>query len=402
MRILILSLQVSRSGSKGHLHPWLGVVQRLAAMGHEVLWCPLPSAMGEADAECVRRAGARLIEPPPLPEGLTPTEAQLAEWARDEDQIWRAYKSFLLDPVPHQLTGVEALLEQLKPDCIAADAMVYSAALACRRCGLPYVAVCAGLKMLHTGTFEEAYRGDFASLVVERAELFASYDVHAEFRLFECLSEQANVVFTVRSFGRASGVMCVGPSLPEGERGDETDFPWPEVPVDVPMVYASFGSVHSLIELPDVVPALIEACRQRHLFLVLASEYYAGRDLGPGVLVVPYAPQLALLRNCSIYVSHGGANSVTEALAHGVPQLVVPLSSDQPLQARLLHRSGAGAALKPGSSAAQFSKVLAWLGTDERVLAQVSRLREEMVHTDGAADCADIILKTPVSDPELK
>jgi zeaxanthin glucosyltransferase len=398
MKVLIVSLQVSRSGSRGHLHPWLPVVQRLSAAGHEVLWLPLPSPMGQTDAALVTRAGARLLEPPPLPEGSTRSEPQLAEWARDEQQIWRAYSSFLLDPVPHQLAGVEALLEQLQPDCIAMDGMVYSAALACRRCGLPYVAVCAGLKMLHTGTFEDAYRGEFTNLVVQRAELFASYEVHAEFRLFECMSEQANVVFTVRSFGRAPAVMCVGPSLPEGERGDEPDFPWPRVPVDAPLVYASFGSVHSLIELPDVVPALLEGCRQRRAFLVLASQYYADQDLGPGVLVVPYAPQLALLRHCSIYVSHGGANSVTEALAHGVPQLVVPISSDQPLQARLVQRAGVGASLKPGASPSQFSRVLAWLGSDEGVLARVARIREEMLHTDGAADCADIILRTPVRE----
>lgn len=380
MRVLLFSLQVTKAGSRGHLHPWLGVVQRLARE-HEVFWCAVPSAMGEADAQLVTAAGAKIL-PTPVSDWRPPTEQQLAHWALDRTQIWRAYRSFLLEP---DLVGpLQDLIRDLAPDRIAMDGMAYSAALACGH--RPYVAVCAGLKLLHRGPFDQAYRGDFAPLLAERRRLFPA---SARFRLFELLSPQANVVFTVPSLdpeGPEEGLHCVGPSLPLGERGDEPPFPWDRLPEE--FVYASFGSVHSQIPLPQVVPDLVEACRRLNLFLVLASAHYT--DLGPHVLSVPYAPQLQLLQRCSRYVSHGGANSFTEALAHGVPQLVVPLSSDQPLQVTLIERADAGLGVLPGAGADAFAAALQLLPTKR---ARAQAIAEEMSRYDGAQGAAELILR---------
>ncbi len=60
-------------------------------------------------------------------------------------------------------------------------------------------------------------------------------------------------------------------------------------------------------------------------------------DQQPGVLgpipddwlVRASLPQVALLRHANLLVTHGGNNSVTEALTHGVPMLVLPFSTDQ-------------------------------------------------------------------------
>ncbi len=382
MRVLIFSLQVTKAGSRGHLHPWLGVVQRLAKH-HEVLWCSVPSAMGEADAQLVEAAGARILATPQT--GWSPpTEQQLGHWALDRTQIWRAYRSFLLEPAAELVQPLRDLIKHAAPDRIAMDGMAWCAALACET--RPYVAVCAGLKLLHRGPFEEAYRGDFAALLEERRQLFPS---EARFRLFELLSPHANVVFTVPSLdpeGPEEGLHCVGPSLPLEERGDEPPFPWEKLP-DV-FVYASFGSVHSQIPLPQVVPDLVEACRRRNLFLVLASAHYT--DLGPHVLTVPYAPQLQLLKRCSLYVSHGGANSFSEALAHGVPQLVVPLSSDQPLQVTLVERAAAGLGVLPGAGADAFEEALRILPAKR---ARAQEIAEEMSRYDGAQGAAELILR---------
>ena len=49
----------------------------------------------------------------------------------------------------------------------------------------------------------------------------------------------------------------------------------------------------------------------------------------PDWLVRPYLPQVALLDRAALLVTHGGNNSVTEALTAGVPMLVLPFSTDQ-------------------------------------------------------------------------
>ena len=44
-------------------------------------------------------------------------------------------------------------------------------------------------------------------------------------------------------------------------------------------------------------------------------------------------PQPLLLARCDAFVTHGGFNSVKEALSSGVPMVVVPISADQPYSA---------------------------------------------------------------------
>jgi MGT family glycosyltransferase len=40
-------------------------------------------------------------------------------------------------------------------------------------------------------------------------------------------------------------------------------------------------------------------------------------------------PQIEILRRCAAFVTHGGMNSVQEALYHGVPLVMAPQAADQ-------------------------------------------------------------------------
>merc|ERR1712048_1103540 len=53
-------------------------------------------------------------------------------------------------------------------------------------------------------------------------------------------------------------------------------------------------------------------------------------------------PQLEILSRCHAFVTHGGANSVHEALGFGVPLAVVPMFADQPTNADSVAHAGAG------------------------------------------------------------
>lgn len=52
-------------------------------------------------------------------------------------------------------------------------------------------------------------------------------------------------------------------------------------------------------------------------------------------------PQLEVLRRCSAFVTHCGANSMHEALSMGVPMAAVPIFGDQPINADALRERGA-------------------------------------------------------------
>ena len=73
-------------------------------------------------------------------------------------------------------------------------------------------------------------------------------------------------------------------------------------------------------------------------------------SVGPlpdGWLVRASLPQVALLERAQLLITHGGNNSVTEALHFGVPMLVLPFSTDQFDGAAAIERSLAGVALDP-------------------------------------------------------
>lgn len=52
--------------------------------------------------------------------------------------------------------------------------------------------------------------------------------------------------------------------------------------------------------------------------------------LPDNVFVYPYVPQLEILQKASLFITHGGMNSVNESLYYGCPMLVIPMGNDQP------------------------------------------------------------------------
>ena len=406
-RILFISLQVSEAASKGHLNPLIGVVQHVLHAGHEVGWLSLPRAMGPADAEQVRAAGAVVLRSPDVPNGVIRSGQELSRLALDPARAWEAYQSFLLDPLPYLVGPVCEIVREYAPEAIAVDCMSYAGILAAHRLGIPYVGVCAGLKILKAGAFCPAYMHDLSPLLPSREEIFQRFGLAAEFRLLECLSPFANIVFTTKALvgdiPLPPNTHLVGPSIPPGRRGDEPPFPWEKLRSDKPIVYAAFGSVHTKTGLNDIVTPLCEAAAQAGAQLVLSSEALAalaagesaGANAGRGdVLIVPYAPQLQLLEKVDAFVTHGGANSVMEAMYAGTPLLVVPLSGDQPWQAHFVQQQLVGIRLDRN----RFDRkrcadaLVRLLREGSEFRANARQLRQNYREQNGAKVAANLIL----------
>lgn len=59
-----------------------------------------------------------------------------------------------------------------------------------------------------------------------------------------------------------------------------------------------------------------------------------------------YIPQLEVLKQVDVFISHGGLNSVSEALYYHVPVIAIPMVNDQPAVSKRINELGAGLALK--------------------------------------------------------
>lgn len=115
-----------------------------------------------------------------------------------------------------------------------------------------------------------------------------------------------------------------------------------------PVVYVSFGSFLSV--RADVLARVAAALRGLDVRVAIATGSTSPEELGAvpaSWLVRSFLPQVTLLQGAALAVSHGGNNSVTEAITSGVPLLLLPFSTDQFAGSAAVEAAGFGAALDP-------------------------------------------------------
>lgn len=115
--------------------------------------------------------------------------------------------------------------------------------------------------------------------------------------------------------------------------------------------YVSFGSFLSV--RGDVLRRVAQALSGLGMRAAIATGSTPASELGDipdGWLVRDYLPQVRLLGAARLAVTHGGNNSVTEAIGQGVPLLVLPFSTDQFAGAWAIDAAGVGRALAPNTA----------------------------------------------------
>lgn len=357
---------------RGHVNPYIGPAERLVAEGVEVaFWAahPLP----ELPFPLV---GEQVLPPP----GEVKRGAAFAACVRDPDWLRGWIRALLVDAVESQIEPLRRVVREF--DVVALDPMLYAAALACERERVPWAALSNSLNPCLPDDLDSELLRTVRWLSPARAALFARHGVEARFRGCDLLSPRLTVAFTTEALvGPVKGVQLVGPSLPRGRRGDERPFPWGAL-FGAPLVYLSLGS--QLYHQPALVRRVIDAVAGREVQLVIAAAELELSPLPENVIIVPYAPQLAILKGARAFITHGGANSVMEALAFGVPLLLSPLCNDQFHQLHFVERAGVGRRLPEGDP---------WPAIAELLEGGLPRLREVTAsyQVDGAAECARLV-----------
>lgn len=125
----------------------------------------------------------------------------------------------------------------------------------------------------------------------------------------------------------------------------------------------------------------VEVCRRlgRRGILLTRHAEQIPESLPEGVVHFDYVPLSRLLPHCAALVHHGGIGTMSQALAAGTPQLIVPWSFDQPDNAVRVARLGAGAWLAPRSyTPRRATRKLGELLESPNVPAACQRYRERL------------------------
>ena len=172
---------------------------------------------------------------------------------------------------------------------------------------------------------------------------------------------------------RAANVRYVGPVLEEA--GPDAGWRPPGVDDGRPLVVVGLGTTP--MDEGPVLQRLLSALGDAPV-RVLAT---LGAHLDPADLAVPANAHLsghvrhaAVLPWASAVVSHGGLGTVLAALAHGLPQVCVPLGREQPLNAAAVERVAAGCTIDPAAGPSEIRGAVSRLLADMELRAGAARM----------------------------
>ena len=173
--------------------------------------------------------------------------------------------------------------------------------------------------------------------------------------------------------------------------GDAVPFPFERLSQQ-PLVYASLGTLQN--RLHHIFHCIAAACADLDVQLVVSlgsSDQVRPPNLPGDPIVVPYAPQLALLDRAALVITHAGLNTTLEALSRGVPLVAIPITNDQPGVAARIVWTGVGtmlpvARLSVPRLRASIRQVLA----DARFRGNAARLQAAIAEADGLRRAVEI------------
>jgi MGT family glycosyltransferase len=391
----------------GHLNPMTALAPHLQARNHEIVFLYSTEANG-------------------LPFVPGPEKDHINE--NRTEQSKRYGEDALRTGVRQVLAQTETILKSLPEivrtyalDALVLDSVQFYAELGPMQLGMPYVHVANGLHWDYSGytplcVYGWPHETTPAALARNRegvakwAELFRSVNgnirAHAESiglkidwnDLSSTLSPWASISQTPSAFDFESShwpsqFYHTGP-FHDGRGREKVDFPWERLTGE-PLIYASMGTI--LNGRVDVFQTIVAAlAKNKNLQLVLSI----GDQVDPkqidsvpnNAIIVRRAPQLELLKQASVCITHAGLNTVLESLAQGVPQLAIPITYDQPgVAARIAQKQTGVVTSLDKLTADHLAFLLKEVLSDTTYRENARKLQKTIADVNGLSVAADLI-----------
>ncbi|MFJ2567159.1 macrolide-inactivating glycosyltransferase [Streptomyces sp. NPDC088770] len=376
----------------GHVNPSLEVIRELVARGHRVTYA-IPSVFAEKVAE---------------------TGAEVKSWhstlpSPDDDPS--AWGSTLLDNVEPFLNDAIQALPQLieayrgdEPDLVLHDITSYPARVLAHRWGVPAISLSPNLVAW------EGYEEEVAEpLWAEPRKTERGRAYYARFEAW--LAENGITLHPDRFAGRPDRSLVLIPRAlqPHADRVDEkvhsfvgacqgdrsAQGGWERPAGAEKVVLVSLGSAFTkqaafyreCVEAFGALPGW-------HTVLQV-GRHVRPDELGEvpaNVEVRSWVPQLAILRQAALFVTHAGAGGSQEGLATSTPMIAVPQAVDQFGNADMLQGLGVARHLPMEEATAGSLRAAALaLVDDPEVARRLKDVRAAMAQEGGTRRAADLI-----------
>jgi UDP:flavonoid glycosyltransferase YjiC (YdhE family) len=362
------------AGGSGHLEPLISIARAAEATGHTIAFAGRPWMIPQVEALgfAASATGSDV--------GLTPQRLALKPVDLEGDM--RAVgDGFGRRIARERAADILPLCTQWRPDLLVCEEMDFGAMVVAERLALLHatVLVSATGAFVRTDVVAEALnevRADHGLPPDPHLAMLSRYLVLAPFprSLRDPACPLPATAHALRLVTCDAGRLDAAPS-------------WITHLDTRSTVYFTLGTIYNM-ESGDLFNRVIGGLRDLPINLIVT----VGRDMDPrelgrqpaNVHVERYVPHAALLPQCHLVVSHGGSGSVVDALAHGLPMVLLPMGADQPLNAARCEALGVALVLDAVTTTPQavreaVSRVLA----DSTYRQTAERIRDEIASLPG-------------------
>ncbi|MGH7881340.1 MAG: macrolide family glycosyltransferase [Candidatus Dormibacteraceae bacterium] len=378
--------------ASGHINPTLALIEELVRRGYRV-----SHATNHRMTPAVETTGATVV---PVPENSI--ERSLGNSQFTSEKFFNLLKHRISD-ARRTLPSLLTHFRQDRPDAICYDVLGFNGQALSKKMEIP------GIALMPSFAFNEKFslRRKFFSELLDRQppELLEfqsslrtfNEEYGLDFQLESSMTKSVaplNLVFLPREFQIAAETFddrfrFLGPSL--RHEGVET---WRPASGNIPILFISLGTVFN--SNPEFFRMCFEAFGGSDWQVAMAiGEHIDPDSLGEipaNFELRPYFPQLAVLKQAKVFLSHCGINSTMESLYFGVPLVGVPQMLEQETNADRVEELSLGRQLNTSKITAKLLRhTVDEIAQNSQIRERVTRMSQIIRSCGGAPAGADSI-----------
>lgn len=394
MHIAVVSL-----GAFGHVNPTLSFVKELVEQGVRITYfCT------EEFRRIVEPTGASFVAVPSwMADNDKHNEEKKEEDKGQEENVTAIVPFLFLSEAGAFIDTVLDTLRADRPDAILHDFAGIAGTMAADILGVPNIMLYTSYPSNDTYSVAESFEGVPADHPMRLAaeELAESY-----VQKYGCRKMTVREIFD--GHGDLNLVMVQKRLVPNYESFDDSFVftgvqigkrsafgSWKAPDNGRPLLYSSLGTAFN--NWPEYYPILFDAVRDLDLnvFAALgAIDPNSLKDIPANVEVGQMVPQLDILSQASVFITHAGMGGTGESIYYGVPMIAIPQMDEQAITARQIEKNGLGFAFcdKKEITAKKLKAAIETLLSDPSYRNRVKEFSEDMKSLGGAKATAKAIM----------
>ncbi len=394
MHIAVVSL-----GAFGHVNPTLSFVKELVEQGVRITYfCT------EEFRRIVEPTGASFVAVPSwMADHDKHNEEKKEEDKGQEENVTAIVPFLFLSEAGAFIDTVLDTLRADRPDAILHDFAGIAGTMAADILGVPNIMLYTSYPSNDTYSVAESFEGVPADHPMRLAaeELAESY-----VQKYGCRKMTVREIFD--GHGDLNLVMVQKRLVPNYESFDDSFVftgvqigkrsafgSWKAPDNGRPLLYSSLGTAFN--NWPEYYPILFDAVRDLDLnvFAALgAIDPNSLKDIPANVEVGQMVPQLDILSQASVFITHAGMGGTGESIYYGVPMIAIPQMDEQAITARQIEKNGLGFAFcdKKEITAEKLKAAIETLLRDPAYRNRVKEFSEDMKSLGGARATAKAIM----------